>query len=308
MSRQYYLGIDIGGTHIKYAKVYADGEMGEKHKVDSPHDLPEFLSQIDYIYNLFEPEQIISVAISLPGKVDSEEGVVYFGGSLEYLHQFNLKTLFEEKYNKQCTIINDGKAAALCELWLGNLKGTANGIVITLGTGVGGGIILDGKLHQGKNFQAGEFSFINKDVFNLDRKNITGYELSAVNFIGKCYRSLGLPEPYDGRKVFDEISKKNNSALTELFCDYTKAIVNLIVNLQAILDVETILIGGGISEQPLLIEEINKQYRLFREKSVYYGQTFEPLTIDTCAFKNDSNILGAVFADIRKQGVREPIS
>lgn len=299
MNRRFYLGIDIGGTHIKCAKVYSNGEIEEKHKIDTPLDLDECLNQIDQLYCLYEREDIISVAVSLPGKVDSKEGIVYFGGSLEYLHQFNFRKHFKEQYNKNCTIINDGKAAALCELWLGNLKDSTNGIVLTLGTGVGGGIILDGKLYQGNNFQAGEFSFINKNVFDMDNKNITGYELSAVNFVENCSKLLGLPKPYDGRIVFEEIQKHTNKELTELFCDYCRAIVNLIINLQAILDVDKILIGGGISEQSILIEEINNQYFLIRERSVFYGQAFEALEIDSCAYKNDSNILGAVFADIR---------
>lgn len=300
MTTQYYLGIDIGGTHIKCAKVYGNGEMGEKHKVDTPSDLSGLLDQIDHLFNLYEREDILSVAMSLPGKVDSREGVVYFGGSLDYLHQFNFKKHFKEKYQKKCTIINDGKAAALCELWLGNLKNTKNGMVLTLGTGVGGGIIIDGKFHQGSHFQAGEFSFLNKNVFNHDRQNIVGFELSAVNFIENSSQLLDLSKPYDGKLVFKEINKKSNNDLIEFFENYCRSIVNLIINLQAILDVEKVLIGGGISEQPSLIEEIRTQYKLIREQSYVYGHMFEPLLIDTCAFKNDSNILGAVFADIRK--------
>lgn len=302
MGQNYYLGIDIGGTNIKYARVYADGKIGEKHKVDTPLDLTGFLDRLTYIYNLFEEDNIISVAISLPGKVNSEEGIVYFGGSLPYLHQFNFKEHFEEKFNKRCTIVNDGKAAALCELWLGNLQEVKNGIVLTLGTGIGGGIILDGKLHPGMNFQAGEFSFMNSNVFNLNRKNIVGYELSAVNFIENCSELLGLSKPYDGRVVFDGIKKHSNDQLSELFTDYCKQLVTLIINLQVVLDVEKILIGGGISEQSILIEEINRHYKWIREQSYFYGEIIEPVLIDTCAFKNDSNILGAVFADIRATG------
>lgn len=299
MDTNFYLGIDIGGTNIKFAKVYSDGTIERKSKVGTPLDLTSFLSQIDFIYTLFKSSEIISVAISLPGKVDSKEGVVYFGGSLPFLHQFNFKKYFEEKYDKECTIINDGKAASLCELWLGNLKGIKNGLVITLGTGIGGGIILDGKLHQGNNFQAGELSFINKNIFDFNDKNILGYELSAVNYIKASSELLKLPKPFDGEKVFNEIRKNSNKELIELFCDYSKSIVNLIVNLQVILDFEKVLIGGGISEQTILIEEINKQYELIRTKSLLYGEMFEPMIIDTCAFKNNSNILGAVFAGIK---------
>lgn len=298
MSENYHLGIDIGGTKIKFAKVYSDGTLKQTQKVNTPKDLTEFINQIDHIYNLFDSDDINSVAISLPGKVDSDEGVVYYGGSLPFLHAFNFKKYFQDRYNKNCTIINDGKAAALCELWLGNLRGIKNGLVVILGTGVGGGIILDGKLYQGTNFQAGEFSFLTKNVFDVNLKNIQGFELSAVNFIETCSNLLDHSKLYDGEKIFDEIKKNANADLTELFRNYSKSIVNLIINLQVVLDVEKVLIGGGISEQSVLIDEINRQYNSVKKESTLYGEMIVPVVIDTCAFKNNSNILGAVFAHI----------
>lgn len=298
MSDNVHLGIDIGGTNIKFAKVYSDGTLKQVQKVETPNDLGGFLDEIDRIYTRFESDDINSVAISLPGKVDSDEGVVYFGGSLPFLHEYNFKKHFRDRYNKSCTVINDGKAAALCELWLGNLRGIKNGLVITLGTGIGGGIILDGKLYMGTNFQAGEFSFLKKDIFDVNLENIQGYKLSAVNFIKTCSDLLGHSKPYDGEKIFNEIKANVNADLTELFQKYCRAIVNLIINLQVILDVEKVLIGGGVSEQFVLINEINRQYYSVKKESKLYGEMIVPVVIDTCAFKNNSNILGAVFASI----------
>lgn len=298
MNQTCTLGIDVGGTNIKFARVYSDGTIDKKQKVNTPDDLEGFLNQIDLICHHFDTQSIEAVAMSLPGKVDTDKGVVYFGGSLTYLHGFDFKKHFKETYGKRCTIINDGKAAALCELWLGKLQGVKNGIAITLGTGVGGGIIIDGKLHQGNTFQAGELSFMTKDPFDLNKKNIVGYELSAVEFISRCSELLELPKPYDGEKVFEEISKKNDPNLNVLFLDYIKGLLKLIVNLQAVLNMEKVLIGGGISEQPIVIEELNRQYAELREVSPIYGSIFEPLVIDTCAFKNNSNILGAVYASM----------
>jgi len=301
MGKNFHLGIDVGGTNIKFAKVYADGTIGEAGKVATPKELAGFLDQIDSVYQQFESGEIESVAMSLPGKVDSEEGVVYFGGSLRYLHRFNFKHHFKETYGKRCTVINDGKAAALCERWLGNLQETENGLVVILGTGVGGGMILNGELYQGNHFQAGELSFMSKNVFDHNVKNIVGYDLSAVNFVEAGAEILGLEPPYDGRIVFDEIKKNSNGELAALFNGYVQKVVNLIVNLQAVLDVEKVLIGGGISDQPILIDEINRQYDRFMEESQLYGMIFEPLVIDTCAFKNNSNILGAVFASKKSE-------
>lgn len=300
MTHTYHLGIDVGGTNIKYAKVFTDGTLNDRQKVNTPQDLKGFLKQLDTIYTQFDSDEILSIAISTPGKVNTEEGIVYFGGSLAFLHEFNFKQHFEETYGKRCTLINDAKAAALCELWLGNLKGVQNGIVITLGTGIGGGIILNGQLYQGTNFQAGEFSFMTNNVFDLNRKNIVGYKLSSVHFIEECGRMLGWGAPIDGEKVFEEISKGQHTHLVAFFRQYVREIITMFVNIHVLLDLEKVLIGGGISEQAVLMEEINQQYDLFRKESEFYGRLFERVTVDTCAFKNNSNILGAVFASIRQ--------
>ncbi|WP_368646207.1 ROK family protein [Alkalibacterium putridalgicola] len=301
MNQTCTLGIDVGGTNIKFARVFADGTLDKKQKVNTPETLEGFLNQIDEIFKQFDSEKVEAVAISLPGKVDSNKGIVYFGGSVKYLHHFDFKKHFREAYGKRCTIINDGKAAALCELWLGNLKGVKDGLAITLGTGVGGGIIIDGKLHQGNTFQAGELSFITQDPFNPDRENLIGYQLSAVDFIAKCGVMLKLEKPYDGERVFEEICKKDNPTLNAMFAAYIKRLLNLIVNLQAILNMEKVLIGGGISEQPIVLDELKRQYAELRKVSPIFGQVFEPLAFDTCAFKNNSNILGAVYASMQEE-------
>ncbi|GEK90997.1 ROK family protein [Alkalibacterium kapii] len=300
MNQTFTLGIDVGGTNIKYARVFADGTLDQKQKVDTPDTLESFLDQLDRIYKQFDPEMVEAVAISLPGKVDSKKGIVYFGGSVKYLHDFDFHKHFRETYGKRCTIINDGKAAALCELWLGNLQGIKDGLVITLGTGVGGGIIIDGKLHQGNTFQAGELSFITQEPFNPDREKIIGYQLSAVNFIGKCGDMLQLEKPYDGERVFEEICRKDNPTLNAMFSAYIKRLLNLIVNLQAILNMEKVLIGGGISERPIVLDELKRQYGELRKVSPIFGQVFEELVFDTCTFKNNSNILGAVYASMHE--------
>lgn len=300
MNQTFTLGIDVGGTNIKFARVFADGTLDNKQKIDTPVTLEGFTNQLDTIVKQFDPEMVEAVAISLPGKVDSNKGIVYFGGSVKYLHHFDFKKHFRETYGKRCTIINDGKAAALCELWLGNLQGVRDGLVITLGTGVGGGIIIDGKLHQGNTFQAGELSFITQDPFNPDRENLIGYQLSAVDFIAKCGVMLKLEKPYDSERVFEEICRKDNPALNAMFSAYIKRLLNLIVNLQAILNMEKVLIGGGISEQPIVLDELKRQYDELRKVSPIFGQVFEELVFDTCTFKNNSNILGAVYASMHE--------
>ena len=151
-----YLTIDVGGTHIKYALMQENGGLTQAgHVPTPPKSLDQFFESIFSIIDQYQ-EKIEGVAFSVPGKVDSQTGTIYFGGALTYLDQVCLKEVIKERYGLRASVQNDAKAAALAELWLGSLQGVQDAAVIVLGTGVGGGIILDGKLRLGPHFQAGE--------------------------------------------------------------------------------------------------------------------------------------------------------
>lgn len=151
-----YLSFDLGGTYTKYAFINVSGNIVKKDRVKTSKSRSELLKVIDEVVLGFSGE-IKGIVFSCPGKVDNE-GAIFFGGALTYLHEFPLKKIITEKYHVRCEIINDGKAAALAEMWLGNLKTIDSGVAIVLGTGVGGGIVLNGEIVQGVNFQAGELS------------------------------------------------------------------------------------------------------------------------------------------------------
>ena len=153
-----YLSIDIGGTKIKSAVIDRSGNILTRGRMDTPKNLTEFLTGIETIVEDVHGS-IRGIAVSTPGKVNPETGTISFGGALPFLDGVSLKQLLA-KYQVPLAVTNDGKAAALAEWWLGNLKGIQNGAAITLGTGLGGGVIVEGKLIQGAHFQAGELSFL----------------------------------------------------------------------------------------------------------------------------------------------------
>jgi len=106
------------------------------------------------------------LAFAVPGKVDHHDETIYGGGALQFLDQVNLPAALQLAV--PVSVENDGKAAALAELWLGNLKNVQNGAAVVLGTGVDGGLILNGQLYAGSHFQAGELSFM---VLDTDLSN-----------------------------------------------------------------------------------------------------------------------------------------
>lgn len=289
-----YFSIDIGGTFIKYGGVNHSGILLHSDKVKTPATLEQF---VDVIFQLIAPirEEIKGIGISVPGKVDTNTGIIYFGGSLTYLHEFPLKKVIEEKFNIRCELSNDGKAAALAELWLGNLKDVRNGTAIVLGTGVGGGLILNGELFQGSNYQAGELSFMIAASRFSSENDFLGSSASAVQFVKKATEILKIDDETDGISVFKAIKNQENIEVNILFERYCEKIATLIINLQAVLDISTVVIGGGISQDSILIDNIIQQYNNIRKKSKIIELSLSSVTIKSCKFLNDANLLGAVY-------------
>lgn len=163
-----------------------------------------------------------------------------------------------------------------------------------MGTGVGGGLILNNQLHQGPNFQAGELSFLIHHSLNPSQTQLFGFYGSAVKFMHAATTLLGVSLE-DHETVFNTLSQQTSADLTTLFENYCRDIAILLSDMQVLLDLEKVVIGCGISAQDSLIEMIQLQYSLLRQEETMLGQTFTPLIIEACAFRNSSNLLGALY-------------
>ncbi|MGT2682689.1 ROK family protein [Streptococcus porci] len=291
---KYYLTIDVGGTNIKYALMQENGKLVSADKLPTPTDsLDSFLASIDSIIDQ-HLELISGVAFSVPGKVDTTTGTIYFGGALTYLDQLCLAQVIKDKYDLPVSVQNDAKAAALAEIWLGSLKGVSDAAVIVLGTGVGGGIILDGKLRSGPHFQAGELSLSVLEASKPEREKMVGFIGSAVQMISDVNQATGNSDLKNGHLAFEAIKNGHKEALA-IFQHYCRQIAYLILNLQAFLDLTTYAIGGGISSQPLLIDEINRQFAIIIEGSPLLSMNVADLSIIPTHFGNDANLYGALY-------------
>ncbi|WP_412989165.1 ROK family protein [Pediococcus siamensis] len=293
---KYYLSIDIGGTDIKYALIDKAGNIFQKGKTKTPTtSLLAFQKSINHIITQFSPH-IRGVAFSIPGKTDNQSGIVYHGGSLPFLDHVNFRQLFGKPYDLPISIENDGKSAALAELWLGNLKNVDSGVAIVLGTGIGGGIILNHQLYYGSNLMAGEFSFVASNYSNGDYlDNSIGLDLSAVQMVNKIGNKLRLKNPTDGPTVFQYINQ-NDSRIGSIFIDYCSHVAKLILSLQAVLDVNRFVIGGGISAQSIVTNTIRKELGvLFKENKLVYN-TIGDIDIQQAKFGSDANLFGALYS------------
>ena len=297
-----YLAIDLGGTEIKYALITEAADILEKSKVATPREMKTTMSDlIDVLGDIISKYQaeIKGIALSSPGIIDSDTGHSYSSGAIHYIAGNNLPKLLHEKFNLPVTVENDGKAAALAELWKGSLTGVQNAAVVLLGTGVGGGLIINGQLYKGRNFAAGEMSFMLSNPALGEYWGGTGGSSHLLKLVSKKKK---IPfEALDGYKVFEMINAGDADALAALD-GYTEGLVYQLYNMQSLLDLDVFAIGGGISQQPLLLEYMQKH--IDEECGNHPFKEYMPFIptpkLTTCKFFNDSNLIGALYHHLNK--------
>lgn len=288
-----YLVLDIGGSSIKYALMSEEFDFIEKGNKPTPLDkIENFVEVIGSIYDEYK-DQIAGLAISMPGILDSERGYAHTGGALTYNNDKEIVKILQERCPTKITIENDGKCAALAEVWNGSLKNCNDGVVIVLGTGIGGGIIRDKKVHKGKNFFAGEFSFIRTNIHDAENEDNWWASVNGSRgIIGAAAKVKNIPaKELDGRKIF-EYANNGDEEILKVLDDFTYKLAIQIFNLQCILDPEVFAIGGGISSQDILIEYIQKN--IDKHHSGFEFFVPKPKVV-RCKFKNDANLIGALY-------------
>ena len=289
------LAIDFGGTQVKSALVSEEFALEKSLPTQSsPQTLNQSLDVIDQLVTSVKVA-LTGIAISVPGTVDTDEGVIYHGGLLRFFHGFRIKDILEAKYHLPVTALNDGKAAALAELAMGYLQGVTNGAALVLGPGLGGGLIINGKLFQGSHFQAGELTFLLPvQMEKVNPSQMRGTTLSAVGFITKVNEVLGNSDLKDGLAAFKAINA-GDETVYPLFESYCRTLTITILNLQSIFDMETFVLGGGISAQPVLIEEVNRQFDKVHHEIDFIGKIIKRPKIVACHHHNGANLIGAAY-------------
>lgn len=298
------LTIDVGGTAIKYAVMDEQLNMTAKSSIPTPKN--DFEIFIECIYDIYEEYQheVEGISISMPGIIDSDSGFAFTGGTLTYNNGKAVAEILSKKCNTKVYIENDGKCAILSEMWKGSLSDCRSGIVYLFGTGLGGGIMIDRKLYKGKNFCAGEFSYINGNFDKFgDEDYMAGFAGSVTGLIKMAEERTGMKE-LTGRKIFDEINR-GNAVMREVLEDFSKKAAVNIFNLNIILDVDRIAIGGGISRENLLLECIKRNLEkcIYNETIMKFNPAVPMPEIVQCKFFNDSNMVGALYHYLLREGL-----
>ena len=281
-----YLVIDIGGTWTKYGYYTGEGKVTENGKYETIN------TTIDAFYQKIESllvKEVSGVAISMPGLLDSSTGYVHAITLLPFLAGHNLKEELQQYIGLPVSIENDAKCATLGEMWKGSMQEVNNGLMMVLGSGIGGTIIINGKIYKSLHHKAGEIGSILMPedrqytmMTNFGRHNNANALIRAVS------QKIGCKE--DGDIIFKEI--ETNSQAKEIFSIYCRQIAFMIYNLDYILDLDLISIGGGISEQQILITTLQQEFENLRTQ--YQEDNHSPIIVAS-HLHNEANLLGALY-------------
>lgn len=262
---QFIIGIDIGGTTVEIALVNLDGEMVGKTSFPTQKYLPDDLLEklANSVFSLIadqaiEPAHILGVGIGVPGMTNVEKGVVIDAPSLGW-RQYPFKEKMKKLLPFPLYIDNDVNVAALGEHWKGAGQNKENMLQVTLGTGIGCGIIINSQLYRGATFAAGEIGYMVTDKHAAEKKYntaVSGYGFldSHVGGPSITERMLGAlntdeqaEEEWTAKKVF-ELALDGDKTSLKVVNDALSHLAFALVNVIAIINPECVVIGGGISK------------------------------------------------------------
>lgn len=279
------LGIDIGGTKIAYALVDNNGELkSEVEKISTPKTISEIVFALREIISKFE-EQIEFVAIATAGAVNNENTAII--GSTANLPAGYKDIDFQSLSSKKVFIENDANCAAWAEYRIGASEGYKNSVMLTLGTGVGGGIIINGKLLKGKSGAAGEMHFM---MSRKKERNCTcgAFDCYEAYASGNGLRQTGV-EVFSDESIttYDiiEKAKNNDPKALEALEIWQNDIALGIIGLNNLFDADCFILSGSM-EQFVDVEKI--------EEFVNQNIVTTPTKIFHAKAGNYAGLIGAV--------------
>lgn len=315
MSENIYIGVDLGGTAIKVGICNEEGQL--LHTYEGPTETQKgadtIVNNIERYVRLiveqspFDWEQVAGVGAGVAGFTNVREGIIIFAPNVG-LKDLHIREILEERLGKPIKINNDANVAALGEAWGGAGKGIDNCVCYTLGTGVGGGIIIDGKIYQGFSGFAGELGHISV-VPDLEAiqcgcgqmgcletvSSATGIIRMAKDAVARGDRtSLALVENIMAKDVFDA-AKEGDEAAIRIVNRAAFYIGKSLAAVAVVLNPEVFIIGGGVSKAgDILFNEIRSVFAKLTPAPIQEGLKIVPATLG-----NDAGVVGAAGLFIR---------
>ena len=307
--KKYGFGVDIGGTTIKMSLFEMTGHMVDKWEIPtntSDHGssiLDDVAAVIEgrLVSDGISKEDVEGIGIGVPGPV-VEDSVVVCCVNLGWGRVDVAKEL-SEKTGLKVRVGNDANVAALGEMWQGGGKGYKNVIMITLGTGVGGGIIIDGKIINGSNGAGGEIGHVfvdeaEEEKCGCGKCGCLEQYASATGIVRLAKRALAA----DGRdsalrsvenlsaKAVADAAKAGDALALEVLEKMGKILGTALANAACIVDPEVFVIGGGVSKAGAIITEVIRKYYIERA-----FQSCRNADFALAQLGNDAGVYGCVY-------------
>lgn len=306
--RNYGFGIDIGGTTIKMGLFKVDGTLLEKWEVDTRKEdngkyiLEDISKEIKGKMKEkgIHRNDVVGVGLGVPGPVSSD-GTVFKCVNLGW-GIFNVEETLSEMIDLPVKAGNDANVAALGEMWQGGGKGYKNVVMVTLGTGVGGGIIIDGNVISGTNGAGGEIGHIKvvkneTETCGCGKTGCLEQYASAAGIVKEAQKLLNSKERPSALRDSEEITAKlifdaakDGDELANLLVeDLGEKLGSALANISCVCDPEVFVIGGGVSKAGMIL--INALRKYFIEK-VFHA--CEGTKFELAKLGNDAGIYGGV--------------
>ncbi|HEY5509549.1 MAG TPA: ROK family protein [Prolixibacteraceae bacterium] len=276
------IGVDLGGTNIRAGKI-----IGEKivhlTKLPTPSkgSVEEVMDQIYAAIDDCVDEFSVSIGVGVPSVVDVEQGIVYDVTNIPSWKVVRLKELLEKRYNLPVHVNNDANCFAVGEKFFGKAKPFKNIVGVTLGTGLGCGLIFNGKLYEGSNCGAGEFGNVPYLSHNVE------YYCSGQFFTDE--------KRVSAIDIFNKAKKGDNQSI-QMFEEYGFHLGVVLKSILYAYDPEIIILGGSVSQS----FEFFKKAMFHALQDFAFSNVLANLKIDVSVLEN-SAIFGAAALPIIKQ-------
>ncbi len=287
-----FIAVDIGGTSIKYGIVEENGEVlfssetpteAEKGAENLIKIVKSLISSLIKKY-----KDIHGIGVSTAGVVDTKDGsIIYASDNLPGYTGTKLKYIIEKEFSIKTIVNNDVNAAALAEAWVGAGRNVDDFFCMTLGTGIGGAVIINKKLYKGVNYRAGEIGYLNK----ISGQNIYYEKKASTSALVKMAKDeIKDSRDIDGKFIFHK-AKQGDKYYCNIIDNWVEEVCKGIQNVIYVLDPGVIVIGGGISlQKDYLLDKIKERLLNFLPEGF---TTSTEIVMAQCG--NDAGLIGSVY-------------
>lgn len=282
--------VDIGGTGIKFAAMSKEGEILDKQEIATPDDLDGLL---DWLKMLLSKREYQGIAMSVPGAVDRKTGTIGGISAVPYIHGFSWYDKLAS-YELPIHLENDANCVGLSEL-LAHPE-LENAACVVIGTGIGGAMIVNGRLHRGKHHLGGEFGYMTT-LAPAEKLNNWSQLASTGNMVRYLAEKSGQTD-WNGRKIYQE-AEAGNTLCQEAIERMNRNLAQGLLNIQYLFDPDVISLGGSISQNKTFIEGVRSAISYFVDRYEEYSVTPE---IVACTYQGEANLYGALVNWLQEEG------